>query len=122
MHEVSIAQSIVDTLEAELEEQQYGSVREIYVKVGILSGVEHKLLEHVFGFVTAGGPFEKSKLYTQLVEILAKCESCNNNFKVENYHFICRQCNTPSSTIVEGNELTIYKIITEELSYAQANE
>lgn len=122
MHEVSIAQSIVDTLEAEMEEEQYASVREIHVKVGILSSIEHKLLEHVFGFVTEGGPFEKSRLCTQLVEVVAKCEKCGDNFKVENYHFVCPQCDTPSSTIVEGNELTIYKIIMEEPSYAEANE
>ena len=122
MHEVSIAQSIVDTLEAELEEEQFSTVREIHVKIGVLSSVEHKLLEHVFKFVIEGGPFSNCSLYTELVEVLAKCEECNTNFKVENYHFVCPECNTPSSTIIEGNELTIYKIIMEEPSYAEANQ
>lgn len=122
MHEVSIAQSIVDTLEAELEEEQYSNVREIHVKVGVLSSVEHKLLEHVFKYVTEGGPFADAGLYTELVEVLAKCEPCDKSFKVENYHFVCPDCNVPSATIIEGNELTIYKIIMEEPSYAQADE
>ena len=40
--------------------------------------------------------------------------SCNRNFKVENYRFVCPECNKPSSKIIEGNELTIYKNIVEE--------
>lgn len=122
MHEVSIAQSIVDTLEAELDEEQFSNVREIHVKVGVLSSVEHKLLEHVFKYVIEGGPFSNANLYTQLVDVLARCEQCDDNFKVENYYFICPKCDTPSSTIIEGNELTIFKIIMEEPSYAQADQ
>lgn len=122
MHEVSIAQSIVDTMTAELEEEQFATVREIHVKVGMLSSVEHKLLEHVFKYVVEGGPFSNCNLCTELVDVLAKCEPCDKNFKVENYHFACPACDTPSSTIIEGNELTIYKIIMEEPSYAEADQ
>lgn len=122
MHEVSICQSIVDTLEAELERDQLPNVREIHVRIGILSSVEHKLLEHVFKFVTEGGPFSNCSLYTELVDVLAECEKCNINFKVENYCFVCPECDTPTSTIIEGNELTIYKIIMEEPSYAEADQ
>ena len=42
MHEVSICQSIVDTLQAELEEEQFQNVREVHLKVGVLSCVEPK--------------------------------------------------------------------------------
>ncbi len=122
MHEVSIAQSIVDTMEAELEEDEYKSVREVHVKIGILSSVEHKLLEHVFQFVIDGSPFSNCNLYTELVEVLVECEQCKKDFTIENYLFVCPDCKTPSSKIIEGNELTIYKIIMEEPSYAEADK
>ena len=67
-------------------------------------------------------PFQKCSLYTELIEVLAACEHCNRNFKVENYRFVCPECETPSSKIIEGNELTIYKIILEEPSYAEVNQ
>ncbi|MEO8111569.1 MAG: hydrogenase maturation nickel metallochaperone HypA [Ginsengibacter sp.] len=122
MHEVSIAQSIIDTMEAELAEDEYKFVREVHVKIGVLSSVEHKLLEHVFQFVIEGSPFSNCNLHTELVEVLVECEQCNKNFNVENYLFVCPDCNKPSSKIIEGNELTIYKIIMEEPSYAEANQ
>lgn len=122
MHEVSICQSILNTLEAELEEEQFQNVREVHLKVGVLSCVEPKILSHVFKYMVEESPFHKCSLYTDLVEVLAACEHCNRNFKVENYRFVCPECDKPSSTILEGNELTIYKIILEEPSYAEVNQ
>ncbi len=122
MHEISICQSIIKTIEAELEEDQFQNVREIHVKIGVLSCVEPKVLTHVFTYIIEGTPFNKSSLYTDFVEILATCEHCKKNFNVEDYRFVCPDCEKPTSTIIEGNELTIYKIILEEPSYAEVNQ
>ncbi|MGI8952074.1 MAG: hydrogenase maturation nickel metallochaperone HypA [Chitinophagaceae bacterium] len=122
MHEISICQSIIKTIETELEEEQFQNIREIHVKIGVLSCVEPTVLTHIFTYIIEGTPFSKSSLYTNFVEVVAACEHCNKNFKVEDYKFICPECDTPSSTIIEGNELTIYKIILEESSYAEVNQ
>jgi hydrogenase nickel incorporation protein HypA/HybF len=122
MHEVSICQSIVETLEAELDKEQLQMVREVHVKIGVLSCVDPKILTHVFTYITKESLFQKCSLFTDLVEVLAGCEHCKGNFKVENYRFVCPGCGTPSSTIIEGNELTIYKIILEEPTYAEVNQ
>ncbi|MEP6616306.1 MAG: hydrogenase maturation nickel metallochaperone HypA [Ginsengibacter sp.] len=122
MHEISICQSIVETLELELENEQSQYVREVHVKVGVLSCVDAKILSHVYSFVTKDTCFHKSILITDLVEVVAACAPCKSNFKVENYRFICPECDTPSAAIIEGNELKIHKIILEEPSYAEINE
>ncbi|MEP6950704.1 MAG: hydrogenase maturation nickel metallochaperone HypA [Ginsengibacter sp.] len=122
MHEVSICQSIVDTLEAELEKEQFKHLREVHLKIGVLSCVDPKILTHVFTYIIKDSPIRKCILFTDLVEVSAACSHCNRNFKVENYRFVCPECGTPSSTIIEGNELTIYKIILEEPSYAEVNQ
>jgi hydrogenase nickel incorporation protein HypA/HybF len=122
MHEVSICQSIVETLQSELEEEQFQNVREVHLKIGVLSCVDPKILTHVFKYIIEESPFHKCSLYTDLVEVLATCEDCKRNFKVVNYRFVCPGCDKPSSTIIEGNELTIYKIILEEPSYAEVNQ
>ena len=122
MHEVSICQNILKTLEAEMEEDQFQNVREVHLKVGVLSCVEPKILEYIFKYIVEESPFHKCSLHSYLVEVLAACEDCNRNFKVENYRFMCPECDKPSSTIIEGNELTIYKIILEEPSYAEVSQ
>ena len=122
MHEVSICQSILETLESEMETDQYQHVREVHVKIGVLSCVDTEILSHTFTYITKDTPFDKSILFTEQVEIIAACEDCKTNFKVEYYRFVCPLCEKPSSSIIEGNELTIYKIILEEPSYAEVNE
>ena len=121
MHEVSICQGIVETLKEELPEDQYKNIREVHLKVGVLSCVEPRILEHVFQYIVEDTPFQKSVLHTELVPIESECGYCKRTFRVENYRFVCPICEKPSAKIVEGNELTIYKIISEEPSYAEAN-
>lgn len=122
MHEVSICQSIISTLESELDDRDLANVREIHLKVGILSCIEPALLKHVFGFMVVDTPFQNSELNIDLVDVLARCENCGQSFKVENYKFICPDCGKPSSKIIEGNELQIHKIILEEPAHEEINQ
>ncbi len=121
MHEVSICQGIIETLEEELEKEQFQNIREVHLKVGVLSCANPKILEHVFKYMIEESPFYNCRLIAELVEVLAACEHCHRNFKVVDYRFVCPECDHPLTTIVEGNELTIYKIILEEPSYAEVN-
>jgi len=43
-------------------------------------------------------------------DIIAHCHSCDKDFKVEYHRFVC-ECGTPSTDIVQGNELYISKVI-----------
>ncbi len=122
MHEMFISQSIVDTLQSEIEEEELKNVKEVHVKIGVLSCVDPNLLAQVFKFANEGTTFSECTLHTELLAVMARCEQCKSNFKVEHYRFICPACDTPSSDVVQGNELTIYKIIMEEPIYAEADK
>ncbi len=89
MHEISICQSILKTIEDEMDHNDLPNVREIHVKVGILSNVDAELLKHVFKFVKQDGLFHNAELYIDVVDILAQCDKCEKSFKVEKYKFVC---------------------------------
>lgn len=124
MHEVAVCESILKAIEAELPEDQRGGLREIHVRIGILSGVEPQLLKHAYQFVTTGTLFEKVSLHTERVEVLAECTHCQNSFKVDDYIFVCPECGEAGGKVVQGNELEIYKLIieVEELSHEEINQ
>jgi hydrogenase nickel incorporation protein HypA/HybF len=88
----------------------------------VLTCADPKILEHVFKYIIEEGPFHKCSLYTYPVGVLVACEHCRRDFRVESYRFVCPECHKPSSKIIEGNELTIYKIVSEEPSYAEVNQ
>lgn len=114
MHEVSICQSILKTIETEFDNKDLANVREIHLKVGILSCIEPETLKHVFQYIIADTPFQNAALHIDMVEVAAECENCGHTFKVEKYKFVCPQCGGAVSNITEGKELLIHKIILEE--------
>ncbi|HLY71532.1 MAG TPA: hydrogenase maturation nickel metallochaperone HypA [Puia sp.] len=117
MHEVSISQTIIDSLENEFNEEELDQIRKVHLRVGILSCVEPVILKHVFSMMVADGLLQGAELEIELVDVLAFCENCNKEFKVEQYIFICADCGRSSSKILEGKELQIHKIIFEKPVY-----
>lgn len=122
MHEISICQSVLNTIEDEFDEKNLENIREIHLKVGVLSCIEPDVLKHVFKFMKVDTPFKNSELCIDLVEVSAECEQCGKKFKVEQYKFVCPSCDASVSNITEGKELLIHKIISEEPSYAEVNQ
>ncbi|HEX4374807.1 MAG TPA: hydrogenase maturation nickel metallochaperone HypA [Puia sp.] len=117
MHEVSICQTIIDSLENEFDEEELEEIRKVYLRIGILSCVEPTVLKHVFTMMVADGLLQHAELETEMIDVLAFCENCNKEFKVERYIFICADCGKSSSKILEGKELQIHKIIFEKPAY-----
>ncbi|MGZ4049013.1 MAG: hydrogenase maturation nickel metallochaperone HypA/HybF [Bacteroidia bacterium] len=122
MHELSICQSILNTIEDKFDNKGMENIREIHLKVGMLACIEPETLKNVFQFIKADTPFQNSELFVEVIDISAECKNCGNTFKVEKYIFVCPLCGEPASNITEGRELLISKIILEEPSYAEINQ
>jgi len=58
MHELGIANSILEAVEAEMRPHPGARALRIAVTVGALSGVDRDSLEFCFGALTKGTPFE----------------------------------------------------------------
>ena len=121
MHEMSICQSIIKTVETEMKDS-LEKIQEVHMEIGMLSCVHAPTLEHVYGFISAEGALKNSRLVTKMVAILAECEACRKQFQVINYKFICPDCNKPTSTILKGRELKIVKIILEDITHEEINK
>src|SRR5664279_4332033 len=102
MHELSICQSILNTIEGEFDKKDLENIREIHLKVGMLACIEPEILKNVFQFIKADTPFENAELFIEVIEVSAECKNCGNTFKVEKYIFVCPTCGGPGSNITEG--------------------
>ncbi len=111
MHETSIVNSIMKTLEMEFEEEKLNKMSAIYLKVGKLSNIEPRLLHNAY---TAkhycGTRFHNVKLHIESTEIKIQCEVCNHITNVENYRFLCDKCEKPSKNLIQGEEMLIHKV------------
>ncbi len=117
MHEISVCQGIIDSLLDEFGEDGLRDVREVFLKVGVLSSVEPMVLKHVFTMMAEDSALQYATLQIESIDVYAACQYCSNEFKVDKYIFICPGCGRPSSEITHGNELHVYKVILEEPAY-----
>jgi hydrogenase nickel incorporation protein HypA/HybF len=108
MHELSIAMSIVDLAEEEIERRGATQVNAVHLKLGLLSGVVKDALLSSYGLVCEGTALAGSRLMIEEVPILAYCEKCKAPRAVTPVEwFVCPECRAPISQVLQGKELQV---------------
>ncbi|MCF6308620.1 MAG: hydrogenase maturation nickel metallochaperone HypA [Flavobacteriaceae bacterium] len=111
MHETSIVNSIVKTLEMEFEAEKLDKMSAIYLKVGKLSNIEPRLLHNAYtAKYPCGTKFHRVKLHIESTEVKIQCETCKHITEIENYKFLCEKCERPSKNLIQGEEMLIHKV------------
>lgn len=107
MHELSIAQGILDIVRETLRERPDAVVERVFVDVGALVAVVPDSLDFCYGAITAGTPMEKSELVIREVPISVRCRDCGGESAVESFVFRCPHCDGSSLETLSGNELSV---------------
>lgn len=108
MHELSIAMSILDAVQEEVERHGYGMVEAIHLRVGGLSGVVPEALRSAYELAAEQTPFARSRLVIEDVPIVVHCSTCGRDQPVLSMQMLCCvECETPASEVVSGRELEI---------------
>jgi len=111
MHETSIINGIMRTLEQEFDAEKLNKMTGIYVKVGILSNIEPRLLMNAYEASHMTNPsYQNVKLNIEMSELKIQCESCDHITDVKNYRFLCDNCQKPSKNVIQGEEMLIHKV------------
>lgn len=114
MHEVSIVESLMRIALREIAAYPAARVRAIHVRVGGLRQVIPETLRFCYGIVTAGTPFEGSRLEIQTVPVRARCRRCGLTFPVDEMIFLCPACAVADVETLAGNELVLDRIELDE--------
>ncbi|RDY61115.1 hydrogenase maturation nickel metallochaperone HypA [Flagellimonas nanhaiensis] len=115
MHETSIVNSIMRTLEQEFEVEKLNKMKAIHLKVGILSNIEPRLLHNAYSAYHMTNPgYHHVKLHIESTELKIQCEICNHITEVKNYRFVCANCEKPCKNVIQGEEMLIHKVEFED--------
>ena len=110
MHETGIVQEIFDTLQQEYP-NRYSSIVKIQLEAGLLSNIQPILIQNAFeAYVIDEPQFADVELEVKVLPIHAFCAHCQEAFEVVFHRFIC-SCGTPSSQVIQGEELRISQVI-----------
>lgn len=108
MHELSIALSIVEGAEEELQRQGGGRVCAVHLKLGPLSGVVKDALLFSYELACEGTPLEGSRLVIEEVPILIYCSACaSEGDPVSGQRLHCARCGSSGCQVVKGTELEV---------------
>lgn len=107
MHELAIAQSIVDLVAEQAARDGFTKVNVVRVRVGALSTVEPDALQFGFDTVTAGTIAAGARLILARPEGRGYCTQCMKDIVVAARGVACPDCGGHRWLVTSGDELTL---------------
>ena len=108
MHELSIAESIVDAVGTRAAECNTARVKGVRLRIGEASGIVIDSLTFCFEMLASFDPtLAGAQLSIDIVPHRARCRHCDKEFPVTNFVAQCPTCQEWDTEIVSGTELQI---------------
>lgn len=106
MHELAVAQSVVDAVVDKLPDAR---VTEICLAVGKLSGIAPDALRFCFDLITADTHLDGAALDISEPAGQAHCGSCRSDFGLDNLILLC-ECGSADVQVIGGDQLLIRSV------------
>jgi hydrogenase nickel incorporation protein HypA/HybF len=110
MHEVSIAEGLLQIVLDEVKKHSISKVRVVKLKIGELSGVQPSALTFCFDLIAKDTPVEGADLRIDMVPVKVKCLDCEDVFIAEDHSFFCPDCSGLNIELMSGRELHVQEI------------
>lgn len=110
MHELSIAQALVEQVERVVLAEGAQCANKVMIAVGALSGADPEALRGAFPLVAEGTSAEAAELIIEVVAARVRCLACGSETVAENYFVGCAVCGSRDVELVSGRELTITSV------------
>jgi len=110
MHELSIAQSIMERVETIRTEHDAPGIASVQLQVGTLSGVDPYALELAFTVAVEGTLYATTQCNIESIPASVDCRSCGKTTTPDGPFPICMNCDSTDIEVVAGRELMIETI------------
>ncbi len=114
MHELGIAQNIIEIVQDQTKNFSNRKIKNVFVKVGKLTNVLNDSLLFGYDALIIGTNLEGSKLSIETVSAKIRCESCGSESMIDGLAFYCERCQSTSVKLISGMELTVSEIEIED--------
>jgi hydrogenase nickel incorporation protein HypA/HybF len=108
MHEYSIVQSLVDSVEAVAAQHAGAAVHHLVVRIGDLAGVDRGLLQTAYETFRAGTICEGAGMTIERVEPQWECGRCHREIR-RGAILRCALCNEPAR-LAAGDEIILQRV------------
>jgi hydrogenase nickel incorporation protein HypA/HybF len=107
MHELSIAQALVDQVTAVAKDAGSSRVSAVHVSVGALSGVDPEALRMAFPFAAEGTSVGGAALDITAVPAHLHCHACGIDATPDFPIYVCEACGSCDVRLTGGQDLLL---------------
>ena len=113
MHEMSIAQSVIDIIKEEMQKNNVTILKSARLHIGQMSAIVPDSLAFCFEVITTGTELEGAKLIMDIIPLKGYCRSCDSEFEIKDYAFFCPSCESTEIETIGGQDLSIVEMEVE---------
>jgi hydrogenase nickel incorporation protein HypA/HybF len=110
MHEMALAEGILDIALDEAKKNQAQRIAKITLRLGEMSGVETDSLEFCFESLVKDTIAAGAELVLHHIPLRGRCQKCGYEMHIEHYRFICPRCGVGVLELISGRELQVESI------------
>ena len=120
MHELSIAQCVIDEACEAAARAGGERVTKLVLRIGALAGVVEEALRFSFEAAAEGTVCDGAALAIERVDLCVMCPQCREPRTIaDGFLLVCAECGSPTPEILAGRELELVSL--EILSHAAAD-
>ena len=110
MHELSIAQNIIEIVQQSLGTVPAQSVKSVRVTIGKLTNVLPDSLRFCFEALVSDTDLRNMSLIIDEISLEYVCGVCSSHGTMDDWYFHCPACSSPDVRLIRGSELQIQEI------------
>jgi hydrogenase nickel incorporation protein HypA/HybF len=110
MHEMSLAEGIVQIVETTARANDASAVRAVWLELGALSHVEHEALRFSFEVVKRGTVANSAQLQILTTPGRAWCMPCGESVDLARLGDPCPRCGSHQLQVTQGEEMRVKEI------------
>ena len=110
MHELAIAQSLLEIIVDESQRHGLERISKVRLQIGKFAAVVPESLTFCFEMVSRDTVAFGALIEIESVGIVARCDVCDSSFEVQNQVFLCPRCGEPALELLSGRELCVMSI------------
>jgi len=114
MHEMGIANSILEAVATEVRRHPGSRASKVGVRIGELAAIDADSLRFCFDALSRDTDLEGLQLQIEICPRRHRCDPCSETFDVHDYEFACPKCGSMHTKFVSGDELELAYLEVEE--------
>ena len=107
MHEMAIAEGVLDIALDYAKKNDATCIREIGLLSGEMSGVGVDSLTFSVDMIAKGTIADGAKIKVKHVPLVGRCTKCGKEFHIEHYDFWCPECKDGVLKTISGREMQV---------------